>query len=289
MSALHDWDITTGVGVTALAVASGRAVESGRDDRLISDPHAAALVGAAESPVKMPVSPTEEAPLLKRMADYVAVRTRYFDDWFAEAGARGVRQAVILASGLDTRAFRAEWPEGFRLFEIDQPKVLEFKDSILGSESARARCERHALGMDLREDWAHELVRAGFDTAQPTAWLAEGLSPYLPAEAESGLLNTVHSLSSPGSRLVIEHTELPANLAHSQLNEVALQWGIDMTELMSGERKPDPAERLRPAGWNVSREAFTDIAEQYGRQLPSDDPLGTVFRNSYALSARLEG
>ncbi|WP_017974279.1 SAM-dependent methyltransferase [Actinopolyspora halophila] len=288
MTALNDWDIATGVGVTALAVASGRAVESGRNDRLVDDPYAADLVRAAESPVEMPTSPTDEAPLLNRMADYVAVRTRCFDDWFAEAGARGVRQAVILASGLDTRAFREEWPEGFRLFEIDQPKVLEFKDSVLDSKNVRARCERHPLGVDLRADWAHELVRAGFDTELPTAWLAEGLFPYLPAEAENDLLDTVHSLSPPGSRLMIEHTELPEELGNSQLNEIALQWGIDMTELMSGERKTDPAERLRPAGWSTSRESFTDIAERHGRQLPADEALGAVFRNSYALSARLE-
>nr|WP_246300370.1 SAM-dependent methyltransferase [Actinopolyspora biskrensis] len=286
---MNDWDIATGVGVTALAVASGRALESARNDRLVEDPHAADLVRAAESPIELPSSPADEAPLLDRMADYMAVRTRYFDDWFAEAGARGVRQAVILASGLDTRTFRGDWPEGFRLFEVDQPKVLEFKDSVLDSENVRPRCERHSIGVDLRADWAHELERAGFDAELPTAWLAEGLFPYLPAEAERDLLDSVRSLSAPGSRLMIEHAELPEDLGNSRLNEIALRWGIDMTELVPGERKPDPAERLRPAGWSTSRESFTDIAERHGRQLPADEGLGPVLRNSCALSARLEG
>jgi methyltransferase (TIGR00027 family) len=192
------WDIGSGVGLTALAAAAGRAVESSRPDRLLDDPFAAAFVAAAHAPVPLPTrwpdAGTEQADrltdqelLLLYGAGYVGLRSRLCDDYLRGAAAAGVHQIVVLAAGLDTRAFRLDWPAGVRLFEVDQPKVLEFKDAVLRERGATARCGRTAVAADLREDWAAALTGTGFAASAPTAWLAEGLLQYLPAEAERAL------------------------------------------------------------------------------------------------------
>ncbi|CAM01060.1 methyltransferase (TIGR00027 family) [Saccharopolyspora erythraea NRRL 2338] len=268
MSANEQWDIVSGVGITALAVAVARARESRRDDRLIDDPYAEPLIRAAQPPVPMSGDGGEAGALWHEMTDYVSVRSRFFDEWFARACAAGTRQAVVLASGLDTRAFRLEWPEGFRVFEIDQPKVLEFKDGTLAAEGVRASCERHAVAVDLRDDWASALVKAGFDPALPTAWLAEGLLPYLPPEAEANLLATVHDLSARGSRIAIESIALARSaLLGADLDDTAREWGIDLKGLFSLEDRPDPGDVLAQRGWRVHRDPVGDLAAGFRRPL----------------------
>ncbi|MEU6129750.1 class I SAM-dependent methyltransferase [Saccharopolyspora sp. NPDC047091] len=269
MTSTHEqWDIVSGVGITALAVAGGRAVESQREDRLINDPYAADLVAAAGSTMftEMENSPAE---LLEAMSGYLGVRTRFFDEYFLRAAAGGVQQAVILASGLDTRAFRLAWPEGLRVFEIDQPKVLQFKDDTLNRIDAEPGSDRRVVPVDLRDDWASALEAAGFDATKPTAWLAEGLLPYLPPEAEAQLLATVDRLSAPGSRLSIEHMAGPRDrFATDEMQAIGRQWGIDLLGLFSTDDRPDPEDVLKRAGWQVRREPTNEIAAGYGRELP---------------------
>lgn len=287
MTTRADWDISTGVGPTASIVAAGRAVETARTDRLVDDPYAEPLVRAAGSPVDPTADPTSSPPLLREMADYLAVRSRYFDDWFDRMRSDGPRQAVVLAGGLDTRAFRRHWPEDFDLFEIDQPSILEFKKTTLAALGARARCRWHPVGTDLRRDWARDLENAGFDPSRPTAWLAEGLLPYLSAEAERTLLESVHELSAPGSRLMIEAAEFPGGAALERLRGVSLRWGLDITELVSLQDKPDPADQLREHGWETHGERFPEIAERYGRPLSGDKAMAPLLDRSRALAARL--
>ena len=184
-----DWDVVSGVGVTALAAAAMRAVEGHHAEPLVRDPYAVAFVKAAadQLPSPLPVTPEEAAadpgfPWFG-MAHYVAVRSRFFDGFFAAATGAGLRQAVILAAGLDTRTFRLDWMPGTTVYEIDAPMVLAFKDSVLAGQGAVPRCDRRAVAADLRTDWPAALREAGFDPAAPTAWLAEGLFPYLTDEA----------------------------------------------------------------------------------------------------------
>ena len=125
------------------------------------------------------------------MSEQIAVRTRYFDDFFAEATAAGIRQAVILASGLDTRAYRLDWPDGTVVYEIDQPQVIEFKTRTLADLGAAPSADRRTVGIDLRDDWPAALRAAGFDPTQPTAWIAEGLLVYLPPEAQDRLFDNI--------------------------------------------------------------------------------------------------
>lgn len=284
----QQWDIVSGVGATALAVAVGRALETERANGLVDDPYAKPLVSAADSPIQLPESgAAENSSFWGQLTDYIGVRSHFFDTWFEQAWNSGVRQVVILASGLDTRAFRLPWPAGTRVFEIDQPKVLEFKDSVLRNEGVQPACERRTVATDLREDWASALKNAGFDTGVPTAWLAEGLLPYLPAEAEQRLLETVHGFSAPGSHLAVENVTATRTMLDDQaeIQEFVRGMGIDLSALMSSEERADAGETLTARGWTVVGEPARDVAEGLNRELRGlSEQIAT---HGHMLTARL--
>ena len=213
----HDdtWDLATSVGSTAVMVAAARAVETDSDDPLISDPYAKLLVADAGTGVweallddslidKLGSLDPEIAAIYHHMRNYQAVRTHFFDAFFADAVASGIRQVVILASGLDSRAYRLEWPTGTTLYEIDQPMVLAYKEKTLAAHDVAPSVQRRAVAIDLRQDWPAALAAAGFDRAAPTAWLAEGLLMYLPADGQDRLFEQITALSAPGSRIAAE-------------------------------------------------------------------------------------
>ena len=269
-------NVTSGVAMTAIASAAARAVESSRPDRLIDDPLAAAFVAAADPPTPLPVRwPDQDAALSDREimllygSGYTGLRARFGDDELRRACEAGAGQVVVLAAGLDTRAFRLDWPDGVRLFEIDQPSMLEFKDVVLREQGAIARCARTAVGVDLRGDWAPVLVEAGFDAGRPSVWLAEGLLQYLSAGAERALFERIHDLSAPGSHLVVERTVGLASLLEGangqRLREVSERAGIAMDQLLETEARPDPAVWLAEHGWAVAEHPVQTIAERYGR------------------------
>ena len=195
------WDLASSVGATATMVAAQRAIASQGPDRLLDDPLADPLVRAVGLDPFIRLIDGEldidDDPLLNRQirAERIAVRTRFFDDFFISATESGVRQAVVLASGLDTRAYRLGWPEGTVVYEIDQPQVIDFKTGTLAGLGATPTAGHRAVGIDLRDDWPTALRQRGFDVGQPTAWSAEGLLPYLPPEAQDRLFDNVITLS----------------------------------------------------------------------------------------------
>ena len=266
------WDIVSGVGITALAVAGGRAVESRREDRLVHDPYAEALVQAAGPQTSLPLPGVDEqasaaVPFWDEMTSYLGVRSRYFDEFFARATENGVRQVVILASGLDTRPQRLDWAEGTAVYEIDQPLVLQYKQRVLAEQGATSSAEHHALQVDLRDDWPSALLEAGFDRTKPTAWLAEGLLPYLPADAEAQLLRTIHEFSAPGSRVAVESVSGSRDsLVRPEMQQLSEDFGIDLASLFSTEERPDPASTLAESGWDVQRLPVLQTASEYGRE-----------------------
>jgi methyltransferase (TIGR00027 family) len=276
MSQHGEPDIASGVGATAVGIAAARAVESTRPDRLMEDPFAAAFAraapGAIQGSLRWPEDgaavPAGEALLLQG-ANYIGLRSRFFDDYLVEAAATGAAQVVILAAGLDARAYRLDWPPGLRLFEIDQPGVLAFKDAVLRDEGARARCTRVAVPADLRAGWPVALRGAGFDPGLPTAWLAEGLLPYLTAATEQALFGDVDELSAAGSRLCAEYAPDPAALLdRGALRQVRGENStVDMGRLIQAGPRPDPAVRLAGLGWTVTAEPATATAARYGRDL----------------------
>ncbi|WP_411129981.1 SAM-dependent methyltransferase [Streptomyces sp. x-19] len=275
MSTDQQWDIVTGIGITALAVAAARAVESSRPVPLAEDPHAARFVTEAHAASPMPTVIGDlvdegggDNGVWPDMVDYIAVRTRAFDDHFLQAAGEGVTQAVILASGLDTRAFRLDWRPGTVVHEIDQPLVLDFKLRVLREAGAVPRCDHRPTAVDLRDDWAAALRDAGFDPALPTAWLAEGLLPYLPPEAEERLLREVQRLSAPGSRFAAEYFfDMGAVLTDPMMEQNAVALGVELADLLHGDRRPSPAERLAERGWQTQVVTGPDKADTYGRAL----------------------
>jgi methyltransferase (TIGR00027 family) len=204
------WDITTSVGSTALFVATARALEAQKPDPLVVDPYAEIFCRAVGGPAANVLDRKDPNHQLKtpdwgaHFVNFQAARTKYFDEYFGRAADAGVRQVVILAAGLDCRAYRLDWPVGTTIFELDRPQVLDFKREVLTGQGAQPRAERRAIAVDLREDWPQALRDNGFDEAKPSAWIAEGLLIYLPGSAQEQLFTGVDSLAAPGSHVVVE-------------------------------------------------------------------------------------
>ncbi|KNB50977.1 SAM-dependent methyltransferase [Streptomyces caatingaensis] len=284
MSTERQWDIVSGVGITALAVASARAVESSRPDALARDPYAGRFVEAARPPYPLPASAAEAEGLegaegWPAFATYAGVRTRVFDEHFERAAEAGVTQAVVMASGLDTRAFRLRWPADAVCYEIDQPLVLGFKLDVLRGHGAAPTVPVHRpVGVDLRHDWAGALEDAGFDRSRPTAWLAEGLLPYLPPEAEEALFAEIHRLSAPGSLLAVEYYP-DMRGALDGVSGRSREWAAQLETLIHTDERPTPGERLAGLSWRTRDEPMVDVARRYGRPLegPSHVAGSAVF------------
>jgi methyltransferase (TIGR00027 family) len=298
MSALrsHDdtWDITESVGSTAVMVAAARAAETDKPEPLIRDPYARILVTEAGTGVwekmldsdlldKVADIDAEAAAVFEHMRGYQAVRTHFFDAHFAAAAEAGIRQVVILASGLDSRAYRLDWPAGTTVYEIDQPKVLEYKASTLASHGASPTADRRAVAIDLRQDWPAALIGAGFDPTVPTAWLAEGLLMYLPADAQDRLFSQISELSAAGSRVAAEtaahHADERRQEMRERLDRVAAKLGIernvDIQDLMyRDEARADVATWLNDHGWRATAQGSDDEMRRLNRWVegvPSGD------------------
>ncbi|WP_265442844.1 SAM-dependent methyltransferase [Flexivirga meconopsidis] len=271
-SARDEWDIISGVGLTALIVAAGRAVESHRPDRLVDDPWAERFVAAARPPKPLPTRPlpasdTSLTATWQMMSTYMGVRSRLFDETLLAAAEAGAQQVVILATGLDTRAHRLEWPTGTTVFEIDQPRVLDFKDLVLDRYDASPATDRRVIRVDLRDDWSGALLEAGFDPSLPSAWLAEGLLAYLPTEAERDLLSTIDKLAAPGSRVAVEDfTTLSGQLDDPELVRLSEELGADMKQLLDTGERTDPGAWFTDHGWQVQTQTAAAVADGYGRE-----------------------
>ncbi|GAA1200618.1 SAM-dependent methyltransferase [Prauserella alba] len=290
---LRDWDIVSGVGITALGVAAARAVETSRADPLVRDPYAADFVRAAESPIPMPAQAEDVADDDLRwslMSVFLGLRSRHLDEYLldscrASGESPGARQVVLLAAGLDSRAFRLPWPEGVTVYEVDQPRVLAFKDAVLARGGAEPGCARRVAAVDLRDDWAAALAGNGFDPAMPTSWLAEGLMPYLPGDAAEQLLTTVHELSAPGSTIAVEYMPgVDSVLADSSAASLSAGLGIDLASLLA-DSDYDPNAGLAELGWTVDEVTVAQLADRYGRTF-DDEHVAELAGNGRYLTAR---
>ncbi|MGW0161094.1 class I SAM-dependent methyltransferase [Mycobacterium sp. NPDC003323] len=291
------WDLASSVGATATSVAASRALASLGPQPLIDDPYAATLVEAVGLPHFIRVARgelgDETDPLFgaQQMREHIAVRTRFFDRFFERATADGVRQAVILASGLDTRAYRLGWADGTVVFEIDQPAVIDFKSRVLADSGADLSVDRRAIGIDLRDDWPTALREAGFDPSAPTAWIAEGLLIYLPPEAQDRLLDNITALSAAGSMLATEHMDTRALTGDwaKELTERGRRYGsdIDLNALFYNGPRTPAADHLSSAGWQISILSNAQAYAAEGFERP-DDHLTAMVGDSGYLSATLE-
>ncbi|MFI9366591.1 SAM-dependent methyltransferase [Kitasatospora sp. NPDC053057] len=269
-------DAMSPVSRTALSVARVRAYESGRPDPLFVDPYAAEFAVAAGMPTEVPEN-TRLSGLAAGLVLHIRLRTRFYDDRLTAAGAE---QVVLLAAGLDTRAYRLDWPAGTRLWELDLPPVLAFKEQVLDSAGAMPRCERDVLAGDLLDPgWPRRLVAAGFDPQRPTVWLAEGLVVYLSAEQAAGLLTAVGSLSAPGSRLLMERgRDVSLTPQDPALAHVIALW--------QGGLGPDTDKWLDAHGWQTRTTSLAEAADTLGRPLPDGVGRTSGFIEAVRTTAR---
>jgi methyltransferase (TIGR00027 family) len=321
------WDVASSVGATATMVAAARAVASRQPDPLINDPFAVALVRAvgvdfftrfAEGELNL--SDVDKGGTAELMTTVMAVRTKFFDDFFigatavatlddgatavatsdigatavatsdGVAGSKSIRQAVILASGLDSRPYRLPWPDGTVVYEIDQPKVVEFKTETMKAIGAAPTAERRAVAIDLREDWPAALRRSGFDDSRPTAWSAEGLLVYLPPDAQDRLFDDITALSAPGSQLATEyHPDAGASIGQraAALSDEWQEHGFDvnLADLFYPGERSHVVDYLTGHGWQVCARSRPEMFREYGKEFPDNDELGPM-RDSLAVIAK---
>lgn len=291
------WDLASSVGATATGVAASRALASKQPDPLINDPFADALVKAVGLEHCNRIADGEleygDDPLFnpQQMCEQIAVRTRFFDDFFIGATSAGIRQAVILASGLDTRAYRLPWSRDAVVFEIDQPQVIEFKSGVLASLGANPAADRRTVAIDLRDNWPAALRDSGFDPTTPAAWIAEGLLIYLPPDAQDRLFDNITALSAPGSRLATEHMDIQGSPDEwtEKLSERSRRMGsnIDLAELFYTGDRNAAGGYLTSKGWDVTIRTIRKAYALNGFKFPEDE-LTALAGDSGYLSAILK-
>jgi methyltransferase (TIGR00027 family) len=294
------WDLASSVGATATMVAAARAMASTADNPLINDPFAEPLVRAVGVDfftrlVTGELRPEDldsdsESVGMQRMTDNMAVRTKFFDDFFLGATDAGIRQAVILASGLDSRAYLLDWPAGTTVYEIDQPDVIEFKTRTLAELGAEPTAKRRAVAMDLRYDWPSALIEEGFDPNQPTAWSAEGLLGYLPPDAQDRLLDTITELSPPGSRVAVESVPNIDPSDHEKaierMREASERWrehgfDLDFAELVYMGDRNEAASYFGDHGWELDRHSASELFAANGLPPLDDEEVGNFGELQY--------
>ncbi|HEX5116730.1 MAG TPA: SAM-dependent methyltransferase [Pseudonocardiaceae bacterium] len=265
------------VASTGRLTAALRAVETTRDDRLFTDPFAAYLAGE------------EGRGLLDVFGDNstIAVRTRFYDDALLGAAGR-MRQIVIVAAGMDTRAYRLDLPADTTVFELDRPEVLDLKDRLLAAVPdgpPRPRCRRHPVGVDLATDWSDPLRGKGFRADEPTCWLVEGLLQYLTEAAVAGLLDRISAVSAAGSELHIDV------VGQSLLDSPAM---APLLDRFAAHHAPwlfgtdSPEDLLSSRGWHPEVTLISSVGTRLGRWPYPEVPRGTpgVGQGYFALGTR---
>jgi len=292
------WDLATSVGATATMVAAGRARATRAN--LIDDRFAEPLVRAVgvEFFTRWATGELAAADVdvpgafwgMQQMTDLLTARTQYFDGFLSEATAAGIRQVVILASGPDARGYRLGWPAGTVVFEIDQPEVLAFKAATFAELNAAPTAEVHTVSIDLRQDWPAALREAGYDETKTCAWIAEGLLPFLPSEAQDRLLDNITALSVDGSRLASEVTVFSASTHGDQLSDsmddVTKRWrdhgfDVELGELGYSDKRDDVADYLDSRGWRSVRKPLQELLADAGLPRISEAGGATAFGDNY--------
>jgi methyltransferase (TIGR00027 family) len=293
------WDLASSVGATATMVAAARALATRDADPIINDPFAAPLVRAVgieffTRVVDGDIDPVDPAgdngtAELQNETDSLAVRTRFFDEFFTNAAAAGIQQSVILAAGLDSRAYRLNWPAGSIVYEIDQPQVVAFKTETMAALGAEPTATRRTVSIDLRDDWPAALRDSGFDDTKPSAWSAEGLLMYLPPEAQDRLFDHITALSAPGSQIATEYHPDNGSTMAERGKAMSDRWAnigcdVDLSGLFYEGERNNVADYLDDRGWDIVARNRRELFGEYGRVFPADDSLA-AFRNIVSLIA----
>jgi methyltransferase (TIGR00027 family) len=264
----HNAAVLPPVGVTGVGVATLRAMETARPDRLFNDPYAASFVRAAG----LERRPTDEAIDRTRVAAWIAVRTHFLDGVVLSACAGRCRQVVLMGAGLDARAFRLDVPPATRLFELDLPDVQGFKQQVIAAEGWRPACERITVPVDLSDDWSAALLGAGFDAHRPAVWLAEGLLAYLTPEARDLLLARAAELSVPESRMGLTLASSKRLQTWQDAHPDGTSAPADYVALWQSSTPENAVEWLDSLGWRAELFDAAERADAYGRSLEEKTP-----------------
>ncbi|MBU9762647.1 class I SAM-dependent methyltransferase [Mycobacterium sp. TNTM28] len=290
------WDITTSVGQTALFVAASRALEARKPDPLAVDQHAEAFCRAAGDEWTAVVEDTDPEHALhtefgRDFVSFQGARTKYFDEYFARAIDAGVRQIVMLAAGLDSRAYRLPWADGTVVYELDQPRVLEFKRETMERLAQAPTARRCEVPIDLREDWPQALRAAGFDPAQPSAWIVEGLLIYLPAAAQERLFAGIDELAASGSFVGIEEARpIPAEAFEAKRAEAAASGDENaFFNLVYNEQHAPAAQWFGSRNWAAEATPLHDYLAGAGRSVPPPDSEAALMTSTITLVSAIKG
>jgi methyltransferase (TIGR00027 family) len=290
------WDLASSVGATATMVAAQRALSN--REGLIDDPFAEPLVRAVGLDFfiraldgEIELEDVDPEFNMRRAAEGMTVRTRWFDKLFTDAATAGVRQAVILAAGLDARAYRLPWPDETTVYELDQPEVIDFKTKTLTDLGAQPRADRRTVAIDLRNDWPKALLDNGFDPTQPTAWIAEGLLIYLPPEAQDLLFDRINELSAPGSWVATEHipdVTMFSDERSERITERLKKYGhdIEMRDLIYHGERSHVIEYLTGHGWDVTSQTMREAYAANGFEFPENETIGFFANLSYVSAVK---
>ncbi|MDV3125751.1 class I SAM-dependent methyltransferase [Mycobacterium sp. 21AC1] len=284
------WDITTSVGQTALFVAASRALEARKPDPLAVDPYAEVFCRAVGGDwIQAIDGVAPEHPLQtefgEHFVNFQGARTKYFDEYFRRAGEAGVRQIVLLAAGLDSRAYRLPWQAGTVVYELDQPDVLQFKREALAQVGEEPTAERREVAVDLRDDWMGALRANGFDPSKPSAWIAEGLLIYLPGDAQASLFDGIDQLAAPGSFVAVEEA-VPMD---RELFEAKRAEGVASGEensffsLVYNEQHAPAQEWFSGRGWSAEATTLPAYLERVGRPVPGPESEAGLMTATISL------
>ncbi|WP_413288058.1 class I SAM-dependent methyltransferase [Bdellovibrio sp. HCB337] len=252
------------IAKTSLLTAAMRAVETNRTEeqgRLFVDPYAELLAGdEGKDLLQKAIAASGDQPA-------IAIRTAYMDTKINQAVQNGVRQIVMLAAGMDTRAYRLPFPEGTTIFELDRKEVLNYKQDKLSK--AQLHCQLHRIPVDLATDWVPHLLQAGFKKEVPTLWLVEGLLMYLEESQVMSVFQKINSLASTKDYMlfdILTQTLLDAPYMVNQLQflkSIGAPWKFGTNE---------PEMMMKSLGWDA-------VATQAGEFAPTRWPFPTAPRH----------
>lgn len=279
-----DWDPGSGLGLTATEAAAARAAAARRQDPLIIDPYAEPLVSAVgvEFFTRLAAGELDESGFaLPGMVDWVATRSRFFDDFLTASQHAGTTQVVIIGAGLDSRAYRLPWSPGATLYELDLAEVLSFKTRTMTNLGVHPRVDHRVVGVDLRDDWVTVLRHNGFDDTVPTAWSAEGLMPYLPATTRLRLLDGVAALSPAGSRFaadtVVDVDKLRERIAGSPGTNVRpVEHRLDTSTAAAVSGREMVAVHFQAHRWAATSFTAAAVFATYGVPTPTVDVIPAI-------------
>ena len=272
-------------------VAAARALEAAKPNPLAVDQYAEVFtraVGGVWADVldgEAPEHPLATVEFGEPFVNFQGARTKYFDAYFRSVMDAGVRQIVLLAAGLDSRAYRLDWPAGTTIYELDQPQVLEFKREVLAGNGAELKAARREIAVDLRDDWQRALTEAGFDPAQPSAWIAEGLLIYLPATAQEQLFAGIDALAAPGSRVAIEEGKpMPADVFAAK-RAASDEMADGFFKLIYNEQIAPAADWFGSRGWRAEATGLADYFRAVGRPVPTNPEAAAMIASNSLVTA----